>query len=601
MTLNRFRRPIIHLGILAFVFLFLSPAPSAAGERMILQLKDFTQSELKSGGFILSADQTVHLYALGGGGKKDNLSSSDLYAYGWIIDADSRKVVWEMSRSNTKSQNSYRKFDNEINLKKGSYEVYFAGFGYGGNSIFSNFYINIDRRNHSAEGDSRNRGFFNWLEEVFFDDYERDWKKAAKSWEISVYIDEKAADVPTFNVPKELQNVIFKAVRLGDDEHLRQRFSLKKDMQIRVYAIGEKDYQESNADYGWIIYEKTRERAWEFKKFRSGNAGGADKNIKTDETVTFKAGDYSLFFITDDSHSFDDWNSAPPDDPFNYGITLCAANQAEMDSFKLLPATGEKNIIAQLIKVGDDESRSASFALKEETPVRVYALGERANSKRKMADYGWIINSRTREKIWTMNEEETEQAGGDEKNRMVDELITLPKGSYTLFYQTDDSHAYGDWNSSPPFDPEHWGITLYGEGEGFSMDKIEKRVSEKDAGIIAQIVRVGDDADKSTEFRLDKRTEIRIYAIGEGQNREMYDYGWIEDSDGGTVWEMSYGVTFHAGGGRKNRSVNSTITLEKGRYTLRYLSDDSHCFNDWNQDPPDDPAMWGITLYYAEK
>jgi hypothetical protein len=63
---------------------------------------------------------------------------------------------------------------------------------------------------------------------------------------------------------------------------------------------------------------------------------------------------------------------------------------------------------------------------------------------------------------------------------------------------------------------------------------------------------------------------------------------------------MTYSMTFHAGGGRKNRIVNTTILLDKGEYILRYQSDDSHSFNDWNTEPPDDPSMWGITIYKEE-
>jgi hypothetical protein len=588
------------LGLLFFIIMS-NLTLAFASERLIIQLKDFTQSEMKSGGFILPSDQIIHIYAVGGGGKKSGVFNSDMYAYGWIINADTREVVWQMERSNTRSQDSYRKYDDDVNFKKGSYEVYFAGYAYGGGSIFSNFYVNIDRQKNYSSSRSDNRGFFNWLEEVFSDDYERDWRKAAKNWEISLYTNDKMIDISTFNVPKELQNILYKATHLGEDVHIRQRFSLKKEFPIRIYAIGEKDYQDSYADYGWILNEKSRERVWEFKKSRIDYVGGAEKNVKSDETITLPTGEYVLYFITDDSHSFVDWNAAPPSDPFNYGITLCAKNPTDKDAFKLLQTTEEKNIIAQLIKVANDESRSASFTLKEDTPIRVYALGERSNSRRQMADFGWIINSKTRDKVWTMNDEETEHAGGAEKNRMLDEIITLPKGSYTVLYQTDDSHAYNDWNGSPPFDPEHWGITLYGEGESFSMQTIEKNITDKDPTVITQIIRIGDNANKTQQFKLDKSTRVRIYAIGEGQNREMYDYGWIENSDKHVVWEMTYGMTFHAGGGRKNRSVNTTIMLEKGNYTLHYLSDDSHSFNDWNTDPPDDPSMWGITLYDADK
>ena len=48
---------------------------------------------------------------------------------------------------------------------------------------------------------------------------------------------------------------------------------------------------------------------------------------------------------------------------------------------------------------------------------------------------------------------------------------------------------------------------------------------------------------------------------------------------------------------RKNRSVESTIRLPAGAYVLRYRSDGSHSYSDWNSDPPDDPESWGISVF----
>lgn len=46
---------------------------------------------------------------------------------------------------------------------------------------------------------------------------------------------------------------------------------------------------------------------------------------------------------------------------------------------------------------------------------------------------------------------------------MLNSSIVLEKGNYLLRYKTDDSHAYGDWNTDPPDDREYYGITLYRE------------------------------------------------------------------------------------------------------------------------------------------
>jgi hypothetical protein len=60
---------------------------------------------------------------------------------------------------------------------------------------------------------------------------------------------------------------------------------------------------------------------------------------------------------------------------------------------------------------------------------------------------------------------------------------------------------------------------------------------------------------------------------------------------------MTYDKTRWAGGAKKNRKVNQTITLDAGTYVLVFNTDGSHSFNDWNDDPPEDLVNYGITLY----
>ncbi|HKR60181.1 MAG TPA: serine hydrolase domain-containing protein [Pyrinomonadaceae bacterium] len=115
--------------------------------------------------------------------------------------------------------------------------------------------------------------------------------------------------------------------------------------------------------------------------------------------------------------------------------------------------------------------------------------------------------------------------------------------------------------------------------------------------LVAEIVRVLDNEDKTVTFRLDRERQVRIFSIGEGQAGEMFDYGWIENVDKGfPVWEMQERRTTHAGGANKNRQVDETITLPAGNYKLRYKSDDSHAFDHWNSLPPD-VNFWGIAIY----
>jgi len=135
-------------------------------------------------------------------------------------------------------------------------------------------------------------------------------------------------------------------------------------------------------------------------------------------------------------------------------------------------------------------------------------------------------------------------------------------------------------------------VKMYGELYSKPMpDDLLKRQ------VIAQIVQVLDKEDKTVAFNLAKSQDVRIFAIGEGQGGEMFDYGWIEDVDKGSrVWEMQEAKTAHAGGAGKNRKVDVVITLPAGNYKLRYKSDDSHAFDHWNSLPPD-INFWGIAVY----
>ncbi|MCA1849590.1 MAG: hypothetical protein LC672_00710, partial [Acidobacteria bacterium] len=136
---------------------------------------------------------------------------------------------------------------------------------------------------------------------------------------------------------------------------------------------------------------------------------------------------------------------------------------------------------------------------------------------------------------------------------------------------------------------------VYGELYAKAMpDDLSKKTA------IAEITRVADDADKTVEFTLTRAQNVRIFATGEGLGGRMYDYGWIESAETGKpVWEMKEPETAHAGGAGKNRKADVVTILPAGKYRLRYKSDDSHSFENWNSIPPD-VNFWGIAVYAKE-
>jgi hypothetical protein len=115
--------------------------------------------------------------------------------------------------------------------------------------------------------------------------------------------------------------VIAELVEVGDDEHLRKTFTLSRDTQVTVYALGEGDSGDMY-DFGWIEDRRSGRTVWKMRYDRSEHAGGGRKNRRILEQIVLPAGEYILHYETDDSHSFEDWNVTPPEDPARYGITL---------------------------------------------------------------------------------------------------------------------------------------------------------------------------------------------------------------------------------------------------------------------------------------
>ncbi len=113
--------------------------------------------------------------------------------------------------------------------------------------------------------------------------------------------------------------------------------------------------------------------------------------------------------------------------------------------------------------------------------------------------------------------------------------------------------------------------------------------------ILSEIVKVGNDQNISKTFTIEKEATILIVSMGEGTT-QMFDFGSIE-LDGNTIWEMDLDSTKHAGGAAKNRIEIVMKTLEPGTYTLRYQTDDSHSYRNWNDLPPHRQEFWGVRVF----
>ena len=561
----------------------------------VVDLKDFHPREVKSAVFTVASSQDLRIEAVGAesdsnrgtfswvttlwNGKNDDRRDPWM-GNAWILNLKSRRVVWELSAASTeRGRRSTRAFAGNVRLPAGTYEAFY--------SAFPNMFWTDEK------GDTNTaQRFMNWLADEGFDEFRLTVRGGAQT----------LAGADAERARHQFENGAIITLRGdGAQKFLQAGFILSRATLLEIYAEGEAR-ENVEFDSGWIVNADTHEKIWKLTWRDSAAAGGAEKNRMARVSKTLPAGRYAAFYATDDSHDASAWNSAPPHDPTAWGLLIRAVEAeagagaaASVKSFAYEHVPANATIVA-LTKVGDGEARSRGFTLSRAMDVRIYALGEGRPDR--LVDYGWITSVATRQKVWEMKYADTESAGGDPKNRAVDRTIRLEKGDYVVHYVSDDSHSYQDWNASAPSDGQHWGITLLAAQGPLDRSAVGEYAEKADPSILAQIVRVRDDDNPRKSFTLDREAQVRIYALGEGPGRSLADYGWIEDArTGKTVWEMTYRVTEPAGGAAKNRRFDGRITLPAGEYVLRYQTDNSHSFGSWNANPPDDPDMWGITVY----
>jgi hypothetical protein len=539
-------------------------------------------------GFSLSKETTIQIEGHAGLYER---WGNDLMFYGWILDSKTREVVWSLLKEENDQFFRYKNpgrfsFESEVNLPAGDYEVYYAA-GIDENNKGRNFRLGDledigDLIDLIFDGDSRNRN----RDDRRYSDFSMqlssrgnrfintDWRKSVNEFS---------------------ENAIASIVRAGDDEFITTSFTVEKDIALNIRGVGEQ-LDGEQLDFAWIVNSNTYEKIWPNDETRFKKAGGGRKNKLVSEKINLKKGNYTLYYISDDSHSFDKWNVLPPYDPQFWGITIWADQK---DQNKVQLSEQSDSFVLKLNRAIDNDYLSQAFKLKKDLKIRVYSIGERSGNY-DMADYGWIMNTDTHEKVWEFKARNSEYAGGADKNRMVNEEIELEAGNYIAYFVTDGSHSYRDWNDSPPLIPDLYGLSILVSDQAEHFELMDAHAISNE-NVLAEIVRVRDRAYERENFTLDKESKIRIYAIGEGDNWEMHDSGWIKNKETGrVVWEMTHRNTESAGGAQKNKLFDGTIILPAGEYTVYFETDGSHSYRDWNASAPHDQEHYGISVYLVK-
>lgn len=542
--------------------------------------------------FALSGTTPLWVRAEGAGDSR----GTAFIAQGWILDLQTRKPVWTMAGAEGSRD---RKTDNwvssgAVTLPAGVYAVYFAACG--GtvplNDLIRLFGLSIGH----IEG--------NWGPTL-------KWNERGKParWGITVQAMNAGyapAPLPAQS-PLPYPDAIVRLLGLPDKVVKRVRLDLLRTARIQVAFTGEYSRQGKGfSDVAWISQLSDFRRIWQPDYDASRPAGGDDKNRSLDETITLRPGSYLLTAATDASHAVGDWNAEPPWDPDAWGVAVSLPPDQDRAAVHVALDYSLPDPVLAIQRVGDNACIRKPFTVSRPARALVRCYGELGNEGG-YADFGWIERTKDMTQVWSMVDTTAGYGGGAKKNRLLETILQLSPGSYNLCYATDDSHSYNNWNMEPPWEPDDWGISLaeIGEGKGGAVQFAS--VSPDHGAIhpgapaggplVLTLAPARSDEERIKRFDVVDPVQVMLIAVGEGEDGEMMDYGWLSnDGTGEKVWEMTYDKTSPAGGAAKNREVQVRLRLPKGSYSLHFVTDDSHAFGDWNAAPPDEPQLWGITL-----
>ena len=246
-------------------------------------------------GFTLKRDARVRVYALG----EYSEGSEEFVDQGWIEAFASGRMIWSMVKRNTHPAGGAAKnrmADEVIDLQRGDYVAYYS----------TDDTHSYPGWNATPPGDPEHWG-------ITIAGVDADFGPGAFALFDPAVREEQGRDF------------LVRLVRVGNDEHRRQRFRLDKATRLRIVAVGEGAFGQM-VDYGWIEDTRNGTWVWEMTIRNTRPAGGAEKNRRFDGTILLDAGDYEAHFVTDDSHAWNAWNRTRPDDPNAWGLTITRAD-----------------------------------------------------------------------------------------------------------------------------------------------------------------------------------------------------------------------------------------------------------------------------------
>lgn len=599
-TIVRFQLVLLVVAVGLILYRVLD-GPSAPSGTLVLY--DLSEGDLEMRTLrVTGQPQPFAIEAIGSFASPDG---QHLEAYAWLVNRDTREVVWQMTPQRAqRTRGTVAEQRDTVTIGPGVYDAYFTSLGSGERDRSSGLFGTSNRwRNNEPHW----RFVMQALGDPAFARSERTERDQAGP---------KPAGLLWSTAPDE-----------GHDR-ATTTFVVRRPARVNVYAVGAFEPTASPA----LTIQPVGGSApvWSLPMAETQYAGGGRGNRAFRGAVTLQPGLYEVVHEPSDD-GWNRWDVNPPFDPAAWGVTLSTPDSGAVVRFTPFETIQPTVAIRQ---PGDDVDRYVSFRVAERTPVFVFGMGE-MNNENSRYDYGWI-ESEDGAHVWEMEYDDARHAGGAHKNRLVEAWITLAPGSYRLRYRSDGSHSYGSFNDQEPDHPERWGIALFterptalvkgaeGQGETGAIPlaaEMEVLAREMEAhaeeiaratemgralgtppppsseGVVVALLRTGNRQSLNETFEVAEPRAYRLYATGELHQGERYDYALLRDAEGRVVWEMTDENTQHAGGGERNRVFDGVVLLHAGRYTLHYQTDGSYAFGDFPEgDAPTFPHAWGVIL-----
>ena len=435
---------IIFIGIILLFYILI--IPSYGRDEVEIATGDVYPPEMSIKAFTLKNDAKINIHGAMGL-YYYYYNEREIVFYGWIINADTRKTVWHMMTQKRDFEKGLNRFDQTISLSRGNYELYYTA-----------------QDNNTGRLTERPGLLSRIINSVFGAKSRDSLLEGLDIDPLRLTVSGSSQDMEEIDPNELLEQVTKKAVisinRTLNNTRIKRFFRLTAETPLRIYFIGEGD-RRNTYDLAWIQDFRNFRSPFFINPRRTKKAGGAKKNITVDTKITFPAGDYVVNYVSDNSHSYEAWNTLPPDDPRFWGITLWPVSTEGLKNVVLLKDNKLPDPVLAITKVRNNKRLERTIILGKPMDIKVLCIGEGDPGKRIMYDHGWIIKTGAKENVWEMNGRNTNYAGGAGKNRLLCEILHLGKGIYTAGYVTDDSHAFASWNSLPPYNPEYWGITLW--------------------------------------------------------------------------------------------------------------------------------------------